>query len=454
MTIARLILFSISLLFFPLSLFASSSLQVEELVLDNGMKLVVLENRRAPVITHMVWFRAGAADEPRGVSGVAHYLEHMMFKGAKGLKDGEYSETVQRYGGKYNAFTGQDYTAYHVTVASKHINEIMALEAKRLQFLQPARESFVNEREVVVEERRLRTENHPSARLREKTYATLFRNHPYRFPVIGWKHEMLGLSYDDVMAFYHEYYRPDNAVIVMAGDITMAEAKVLALKHFGEWKPADGDSEPPSREWVKEPPRDTSEYVTLSGDDIAKEQWSRIYAAPSFGNTQDAKGVQQVMARVVMAELLGGSKSSLMHQDLVVNHKKATSASTSYDAFSRGPGVFSAAITPADGVTLAEAEKAYMTLLNGIVSKGISNDSLVRTKNRLKAETIYARDGIENMAFLFGQLVMLDLGGEFFNDWGKHIDGVTEAQVIEAMREQLLHTHSVTGRLMPKAGEE
>jgi len=446
MTSLRLTFFAFLLLLSPFSLNAAEPLNAQEAILDNGMKLVVLENRRAPVITHMVWFYAGAADEPRGVSGVAHYLEHMMFKGAKGLKNGEYSETVQRYGGRYNAFTGQDYTAYYVTVASKHINDIMALEAKRLQFLKPARESFVNEREVVVEERRMRTENHPSARLREKTRAVLFSNHPYRFPVIGWKHEMLGLTYDDVMEFYDVHYRPDNAVIVMAGDINMAEAKALAQKHFSSWKAPEG-VERPSRDWVKEPPRETSEYVTLTGEDISKEQWSRIYAAPSFGESKD---ISKIMARVVMAELLGGSKSSLMHQDLVVNTKKATSASASYDAFSRGPGVFGVSITPADGVSLDDAENAYITLLKGVISKGISDNSLVRTKNRLKAETIYARDGIENMAFLFGQLVMLDLDSSFFNDWGKYIDAVDEADVIDAMREQLLYEYSVTGRLIPE----
>ncbi len=450
MTAIRLTLCCIFLLFPPIITHAAEPLSVQETILDNGIKLVVLENRRAPVITHMVWFRAGAADEPRGVSGVAHYLEHMMFKGAKGLKDGEYSETVQRYGGKYNAFTGQDYTAYYVTVAARHINEIMALESKRLQHLQPERDSFVNEREVVVEERRMRTENHPSARLREITRATLFRNHPYRFPVIGWKHEMLGLTYEDVMAFYYRFYRPDNAVIVMAGDINMSEAKALAMQHFGEWKAPDGTPKP-DRNWVEEPPRETSEYVTLTGEDIAKESWSRMYVAPSFGGMTDVK---KIMTRVVLAELLGGSKSSLMHQDLVVNTKKATSASASYDAFARGPGVFSASITPAEGVTLDETEAAYMALLKGVISKGVSDDSLLRTKNRLKAETIYARDGIENMAFLFGQLVMLDMGETFFNGWGAHIDAVEEEDVIEAMREQLLYAESVTGRLLPDGGKE
>jgi zinc protease len=280
--------------------------------------------------------------------------------------------------------------------------------------------------------------------------ATLFRNHPYRFPVIGWKHEMLGLSYDDVMAFYHQHYRPDNAVIVMAGDISYAEAEARANTYFGDWKAPEG-VEKSSRKWVSEPERETSETITLSGEDVSKEQWYRMYVAPSIGEKQ---AIEPVMARVVLAELLGGSSSSLMHQALVVEDTKAVSVSADYNPFARGPGMFSVSIVPTEGTTLHQTEDAYLTLLKGVAEKGISTDALVRAKSRLKAESIYARDGIEDMAFIFGQLLMLDLDTEFFMTWPDKIEKVTEEQVIAALKEQLLQAHSVTGHLLPAEKED
>ncbi|MBY0407314.1 MAG: insulinase family protein, partial [Rickettsiales bacterium] len=277
----------------------------EHFTLENGLEVIVLPNHRVPAVSHMLWYKIGAADDPQGKSGLAHFHEHMMYQGTNTLKKGEYSRIIAEKGGQENAFTGYDATSYYVNIRKEELGLAMKLEADRMRALKPASEDALKEKEVIIEERRSRIENSPDALLSEQVNAALFRNHPYHVPVIGWMHEMEGLSLQDVQDFHAKYYHPNNAILIVSGDVTGDEVKKLALEHYGKLPPKPI----PARVWKQEPPQNAKRRVSLSHVNVQQESWMRDYAAPSV-----AYGAKdQALPLFLLSQLLGGGKTSKLY---------------------------------------------------------------------------------------------------------------------------------------------
>lgn len=432
----------LAVILFSLPTRAESPVTVETFTLENGMEAVVIPNHRVPAVSHMLWFRIGSADEPRGYSGLAHYLEHMLFKGTDKLGIGEYSQIMAAHGGAHNAFTGTDYTGYYVNIAKEHLPMVMEIEADRMVNLKVDDQEFLKEREVIMEERSMRLDNQPDAVLREQMMATLFRHHPYGTSIIGWRHEMEALSKEQVFDMYRRYYHPNNMVLVVAGDITAQELKPLAEKYYGALE----KGEDLTRGWAVEPPQRAERRVIYRDHKVMQPTFSRYYHAPSYveGDTQYA------MPLSLFAEVLGGSQTSRLYQSLVVDQKVATSAGASYNGLDLGPSIFYVYATPADGVTLEELEAAIDEVMHLTITNGVTPQELQRAKTLAKAEVIYARDGLQSLAYLFGQLWMVGLDAEFFNSWPEKIEAIAATQLTEAAKAVLVKRASVTGWLLPE----
>ena len=331
----------------------------ETFTLGNGMQVVVVTNQRVPVITHMVWYKVGAADEMTGKSGIAHFLEHLMFKATDELKPGEFSRIVARNGGRDNAFTSWDYTAYFQNVAADRLELVMRMEADRMANLRLTDETLLPERDVIVEERRQRTENEPGDKLSELVQASLFVHHPYGTPVIGWEHEIRQLTRDDANEFYQRWYAPNNAVLVIAGDVTVDQVKPLAEKYFGPIAPRPV----PARQRVEEPPFAAERRVILRDAEVRQPSLRRLYHAPSFnrGETKHAYPLE------VLSEIVGGGATSRLYRSLVVEQQLATGAGTGYSPEAFDLSVFGAYVSPNPGVDMDKLEAALIEQLNKVV---------------------------------------------------------------------------------------
>ena len=416
----------------------------ETFTLENGMQVVVVPNHRVPVVTHMVWYKLGSADDPAGKSGVAHFLEHLMFKGTKTLEPGEFSRTVARNGGRENAFTSTDYTAYFQTVAVDRLELVMRMEADRMTNLVLTESAVEPERRVILEERRQRTDNNPSAILREEANATLFLNHPYGKPVIGWEHEIRALGLDDILAFYRQRYAPNNAILVVAGDITAAELRPLAEKHYGPIPPAPV----PPRVRPQEPPHNAARRVELRDARVRDPSWSRTFLAPSYsvGATEHAYALQ------VLSEILGGGATSRFYRSLVVEGKLANSAGTYYGADALGPSRFGFYASPRPGVSMETLEEAVEGVLAGLLDKGVTDEEVARAKGRMRARAIYARDSLRTGARVLGAALAGGRTVEDVESWPDRIGAVTRADVDAAARAVIVTGRSVTSLLLTAEG--
>jgi zinc protease len=429
---------------FCASALAATPVPIHEFTLKNGLRVVVVSLHRSPVVSHNLMIAAGAADDPSGASGVAHFLEHMMFKGTPTVPEGQYTARIEKMGGQFNAFTSADMTGYYVTIAKEHLSEVMALEADRMIHLAPKRESYLTEREVILEERRMRTDNVPAALLGEAMNAATFPHHPYGTPIIGWAHEMKILSQVHVEAFKAKHYVPANAVLVLVGDVTEAEAKKLAEAHYGEW--VGGAQQ--ARNWVLDPPRITSKAVTLRDANVRVPTWMRCYVAPSFGANRDL-AESRIMPLILAEEILGNARTGVLYTELVEKRKVATDVSVSYNPYMLGEGTFDISITPAAGVSMRAFAKAYAEVMQSFTTSTIEAKALMRARNQLKAATILARDSIQGMGFIFAQLVMIGLPPEWFNTWEARVDTVTPAHITDAVAATLQDDKAVTGYLLP-----
>lgn len=417
----------------------------ESFTLSNGMQVVVVSNHRAPVVTHMVWYKAGAMDEKPGRSGAAHLLEHLMFKGTEAHPDGAFSKIVARNGGRENAFTTQDDTAYFQSVAADRLELMMQLESDRMLNLQMTQKDFDTEREVVREERRMRIENDPSSRLNEQATAAFYMNYPYRNPTIGWDYEIKALTHDDVMDFYRSWYAPNNAILVVVGDVTVDQVRPLAEKYYG----AIPARELPSRVEWHEPTAAAAERVTLADPDVKQPSWTRRYHAPSYmyGETKFAYPLQ------VLAEILGGDTTSRIYRSLVVDQKVAAGAGAWYDATSRGPTTFGFYATPLPGGDLKTVEAAIGAEIEKVVSDGVTEDEVKRSIARLQAEAIYARDSLQTPARVLGGGLAIGMTIDEIEAWPDRIGAVTAEQVNEAAKAVLATDASMTTELLPKNGD-
>ncbi len=412
------------------------------LTLANGLQVVVVENHRAPVVTHMVWYKVGAADEPAGKSGIAHFLEHLMFKGTDTEPPGEFSQQVARVGGDENAFTTQDYTAYFQTVAVEHLALVMRLEADRMTHLKLDDAVVLPERDVILEERRQRIDNEPGSQLSELARAVLFLNHPYRNPTIGWEHEMRGLTTADAVDFYRRWYAPNNAVLVIAGDITLEQVRPLAEKYYGVI-PA---REVPARVRLAEPPPIAPRRVELASPRVQQPSWSRSYLAPSYHSA----GAEHADALELLAEIIGGGPTSRLYRHLVVEQGLATGIGAWYGPDAVDLGTFGISASPQPGTELPVLEAAIEQELAAVLADGVTQAELDAAKTLLQADAVKARDSLSNPARTIGSTLATGGTLDDVESWPDRIGAVTVEQVNAAARYLLKPESSVTSVLLPK----
>lgn len=428
------------------SVHAEGLYNAKTFTLDNGMQVVTIENHRAPIVVHMVWYRIGAADEPVGKSGIAHFLEHLMFKGTERFGPGEFSRSVALNGGQENAFTSWDYTGYYQKVARDRLEIVMELEADRMRNLQLTDEVVAPERQVILEERNSRTDNDPAALLSEQISAALFLHHPYGTPVIGWRHEMEALSRDDAIKFYNRNYQPNNAILVVSGDITEAELKPLAEKYYGVI-PA-GDVAP--RERPVEPPHRSPRRVSLTDERVAQASVTRQYLAPSYN-----KGMTELAVPLqVFSEILGDNSTSRLYQALAVDRGLAAWAGASYSAVAVDQTRFHIYARALPGVDAATLEAAMDEVLDDVLTNGVTEEEVAAAKERMQATAVYALDDPGSVARIFGWVLSAGLTVEDVERWPDTIAAVTRDQVMAAARAVLRPERSVTGILLPDTPQE
>lgn len=413
----------------------------ETATLANGMEVVVIPDHRAPVVTHMVWYRTGAADEPPRKSGIAHFLEHLMFKGTEKYGLGEFSDLIESYGGRHNAGTSQDYTVYYQSVAKERLPLVMDLEADRMRNIRIVEEEVIKERDVVLEERRSRTDNSPSSLFREQMSAAQYLAHPYGIPVVGWKHEIEALNVQDAQQFYERFYAPNNAILVVAGDVTLAEVLPMAEKYYGVHEAVA--LEPRLR--PQEPPQIAARRISMRHGQVSQASLQRTYLAP----TATGKGAEMSVALEVLATILGGDTQSRLYQALVVDQKIASSAGASYNNVSFDATRFAIYGTPVQGGDIEEVEAAIDQVITHFLGNGPTEDELNLAKNSLVADAIYARDSQMGLAMIFGSSLVSGLSIEQIIHWPSDVEAVTLEDVWTAAREVLVRDRSVTGLLLP-----
>lgn len=409
--------------------------------LDNGLRVVVIPDHRAPVVTHMVWYKVGASDEPAGKSGIAHFLEHLMFKGTQKIAPGELSKIVARNGGQDNAFTSQDYTGYFQRVAKDRLPLVMEMEADRMTNLVLTDAEVLPERDVVLEERRARTDNNPSALLGEQMSALQYPNHPYGIPIIGWPDEIAALTTQDAIDFYRAHYSPENAILVVAGDVTLEELRPLAEKYYGSIAQT-GDVKPRIRATPE--PLSAAQRVVREDARARQPSLSRTYSAPNY-HVNHAQGA----ALELMTTMLGGGATSTLYRRLVVEQQIAAAAGAWYQSGGLDTGRLGIYAIPRPGVSLGELEAALDRALADFIATPPEQKQLDRAKSLLLAQTIYGRDSQQAMARLFGST--LTSGGTIaeIENWEQEIRKIDLAAIQKAAQGAFDLTQSVTGWLQP-----
>ncbi len=411
--------------------------------LANGMQVVVIPDHRAPVVTHMVWYKVGSADEVSGKTGLAHFLEHLMFKGTKKHPPGDFDRILSSNGGDGNAFTTQDYTAYHQRIAAGRLALVMELEADRMQNIVLTNENVIPELEVVREERRQRTDNEPSALLGEQVDAALYTAHPYGRPVIGWMSEVAKLTREDALAFYKAHYTPANAILVVAGDVEPDEVRKLAETYYGVLK---NTFEPAERVRTPEPGPIAARRVDMTDPRVTSQTLQRSYLAPSVRNVP----LREAQALSVLADVLGSGSQSRLYRKLVVEQQIAAYAGAWYRGTEMDSGTFGFYAAPAPGKTTAEVEAAIDLIVADVRANGVTQEELDRARKRSVAEEVYALDDTTALARMAGTAFSIGVKFDTMLDSGGEIDKVTVADVRDAARKYLQAKASVTGTLAPE----
>ncbi|MER8406586.1 pitrilysin family protein [Mesorhizobium sp. M0185] len=416
---------------------------VTDFLLDNGMEVVVIPDHRAPIVTHMVWYKIGSADEPPGKSGIAHFFEHLMFKATTNHAAGELDRAVAAIGGSDNAFTSYDYTAFHETVVPQALGEMMGFEADRMRNLILNDDVIKTERDVILEERRSRIDSNPQAVLDEEIDATLWQNQPYRIPVIGWMQEMEKLNRTDAMAFYNKYYTPNNAVLVVAGDVEPETVKALAEKTYG--KIARGPDLPPRIRPV-EPEQNTRRTVTLTDGRVSVPSFTTQWVVPSYHTAKPGEGE----ALDVLSEILGGGNRSRLYQELVVRQGIAAEAGAFFQGTMLDDTNFTVYGAPRGDAKLADIEAAVDAEIARIAKDGVTSDELEKSKDRFVRSMIFARDKQEDMANIYGSTLATGGNVQDVQQWPDRIRKVTADQVKEVAARYLNLDHATTGYLLPE----
>lgn len=409
--------------------------------LSNGLRVLVVENPHAQAVSHMLFVRVGAADDPPGKSGLAHYAEHMMFKGTKNISGEEYDRRISSLGADSNAYTTSDYTAYYVNAPVSSLETVMSLEADRFMNLHFTQTEAITERSVIEEERKLRIESSPQAILSEQMDAVQYVLHPYRIPTIGFEQDITRLSTNDVLELIRRYYVPSNMVLVVSGAVKPKEVRRLAMRYYGPMK----KETPPKRLWPSEPPARAERAVTYRDERVSERGWYRQYTAPSLGNAE----AKDVLALELAVQWLGGGRTGLLHQMLVDDMGVAVDVSAYYSDGQNGPGTIGIQVTPAAGVRLHKITEAVDKALATIARLTPVDEDVMRAKILQRADIIYAQDSLMGIPAYLGLLEMLGKDEQFFYQLPDAIDKITAPDMVRMLSQSLKASESVTGYLLP-----
>ena len=421
---------------------AQASQRVSEFKLKNGLHVLVIPDHRAPVVTQMIWYKAGAADEPPGSSGIAHFLEHLMFKGTELIPTGQFSKLIAKNGGEDNAFTNHDVTAYFQRVAKDRLPKVMQMEADRMANLRLSEGDVATERKVILEERRTRVDNDPGSILQEQMMAALYSNHPYGIPIIGWEHEIRALGREDALSFYQRFYAPNNAILVVAGDVEPEEVRKLAEETFGEVEPSglmDRRARP------KEPAHSAPVKVTLEDARAGRTTVQRFYFAPSYASAEPGEAeALDLLMRVAAA----GSISKL-YKRLVIEDKKAASAGGWYSDSGLDSGRLGFYAIAAENISAEDVEMAIDGVIEDLRVKGVTQEELDRARASQLAEFVYTSDSQSRMARHYGWRLATGMTVRDVEEWPERLKRVTVDDVRDVARKYLIDKNSVTGYLLP-----
>ena len=422
--------------------------------LENGLQVVVVPNTRAPIVHHMLWYKAGSAQEINGYSGVAHFLEHLLFKGTdhpdRPLAPGEFSTRIKKLGGQNNAFTSKDYTAFYQTVSKQHLETVMQMEADRIRHAMPPQEHVLSEREVVIEERKQRTDNNPQARFFEQMQAALFPGPPYGRPIIGWDEEITKMDHDHTKAFYDSWYYPNNAVLIIAGDVTLNEILPSVQRIYG----AVPKGPETKRHFPVIPAFEGETRVTHYDDQVNQTLWMRGIRAPSYRqNKTDSLALQ------VLENILDGGATTRLYKQLVVEKKLAVNVSFSYGADQYGKSTIWLSATPAPGIDVDTVEDQIEQLINDVIETGVTDTELTESKKRMQNAAILARDSLSGPAQIIGRALTTGSTLQDVETWDEQIQGVTKEQIQNVANQYLKMPphekyHYVTGVLYPQEDKQ
>lgn len=415
----------------------------KSITLDNGLEVIAIPNPRAPVITQMVWYKVGAADEPLGVSGIAHYLEHLMFKGSQNVPSGEFSKTIRALGGNDNAFTAQDYTAYFQNIASTYLEKAMEMEADRMNGLQISLEDAKHELDVVFEERAKRLENNPAAQLSVQIDAALFPEHPYSTPVIGWRQDLEKFNLNKVLRFYDKFYAPNNARLIVAGDITMEELEPLAKKYYGAVKKKEDVERLVT--FAKIEPLNATSTIVLKDKLVKQPVYVRSYRAPAWVN-----GKETALALSIFQEMVAGGADAPLYQDLVVDKKVASSITLDYEIFTLGPSEITFSAYPKEGVSLDEVARAIDAFVEKYSDFLWSEKQLENAVTKIQDRSVFSRDSVSGPAFIVGRAMASGVALEDLEIYPQLYEQVSLDQLKKTVKQWFSPAHNyVEGRLLP-----
>ena len=407
-------------------------------ILANGLTLVVVENSRAPVVAQMIWYDFGSSIEKKGKSGLAHFMEHLMFKGTKKHPKSYFSDFLSKIGGSENAFTSYDYTAYYQIFPSQHVEKLIELEADRMKNLTLTKKNVEIEKKVILEERFQRIESDPSAQLDESMRSILFPNDYYGRPIIGWKHEIENLSYQDVLDFYKDLYNPNNATLILSGDIKFNDAKKLVKKYYKDYK----SPHKLKRINLKNPDFNTSTHVELKNENVKQQIWKRIYRTKSYGSS-----IKESIALDLGIKILAGGASSILYEEFVNKKKLFSMIGGFYQGLAKGEGYIYLYAIPNKDIDHAKINNLLEGFLSNVVDSEITEEKLKLEKKKYYYDSVYGMDGILKPAEAIGEALTVGISLNDIENWNKRLSEVNLKMVKKELEEFIQNKNFVTGSL-------
>ena len=428
------------LIFFSFTNLKSKLFDAKQFKLKNGLQVIVIENSRAPVVSQMIWYNVGSIDEKFGKSGLAHFLEHLMFKGTKKYPSGYYSKYISKNGGTENAFTSFDYTAYYQIVPTEHLEKIVELEADRMTNLTLTDEQVETEKKVILEERYQRIDSKPSAILDESIRKSLFPNHTYGTPIIGWEHEIKALTIDDVRKFYNDYYNPKNAILIFSGDVSLKKAKEYSEKYFGKIKVKNQINI--NRIKLNDPVLRTNIRINYDDENVKQKIWKRSFKTSSY-----KESIKNGIALDLGLKILTGGSTSILYRELVEKKKLVSSIGGYYQGMSRDKATVNFYAIPNENVEISNLEKQIYEIMKKSVVNGITEDRFTLQKKKYAHESIYLRDSIFQPAQIVGEALSIGIALEEIENWDEFLNEITIDDVKNELKKFIKNNNYVTGLL-------